>query len=1231
DYVEAHGTGTILGDPIEAGALGQVLGNGRDAASPLLLGSAKTNFGHTEAAAGVAGVIKVVTSMRHGVLPQSLNYTGPNPYIDFDRDHIEVIEDPREWPEYSGAPVAGVSGFGFGGTNAHVVVVAPEGAAPASDVLDAPRPELFDRTVAQDNGAGIGHLLPVSGLLPSRRRTAASDLAAWLGEKGAKATPDATARTLAGRNHGRSRGIVLAHDAEEAKAGLDRLAEGKKGAGIAVADSPDREGAVWVYSGYGSQHRKMGKELYGLSPLFAARLREIDEVIDYEAGWSLVEKILDDEQNFDLESAQVGITAIQIALTDLMFAAGLRPAAVVGQSMGEIAAGYATGGLSMEDALRVAAHRARLMGEGEELLPEDKLGAMAVIELGVVELEEFKVGHPEFAAVEPAVYAAPGMTTVGGPEKPVTDLVEYLEGEGKFARKMQVKGAGHTSMLDPILGELHAEITDIAPRPLHTPLYSTVDRGVVHQPGSVVHDADYFVRCTRHTVWFSDATGALFDEGHRTFIEFSPNPVALMPMMNTAFAHNAGESSLMFLLKRKEPSGDTLLTTIAELYARGADVDLAAFETPGTADGYADAPGVHWNLQRYWTEARPGGGAGRAGLPGARVALPDGRVAFSCSVSDVPSVDAVAEAAAAAVVPGSEVSAVESYGTLPTDGEVTTLVSRSLGGLSILVHTVAADGTSALAGEAFAPTLQGRPSDGAGNQSGAASGSAAATPPAQPTQPGIPTSRSGDAAADDSERWDPESGESAADRLRGIVSESMGYDIDDLPGELPLIDLGLDSLMGMRIKNRVEYDFDLPPLNVQALRDGSVDEVIALVEEMIEERHSGGAASTGEAEPESAPADPAPSDSATSDPATSSTGGGVGVAPRDASERMVFGTWATLTGSAPAGVTSELNEIDAETAQRIADRLVERSGAEITADQVAAAETLEPLANIVREVFETSVEGNIRVLRARPEGSQRPSVFVFHPAGGSSVVYEPLARRIPGDVPVYGVERIEGTLDERADAYVADITALADGHPVVLGGWSFGGALAFEVAHRLEQAGEVTVGHLELLDLVRPANPAPDTTEEMHARWDRYSAFAQKTYGIELPVPHDLLDEQGEEALIGMMTMFLQNTDASEHGLAAGVLEHQRASFVDTRILNTLDFERWSQVKAPVTLYKSEGMHEGAIELEPSFADIPADGGWDGVVDVELVQLAGDHLAVPDEPSIGIVGATVAEHLDELG
>ena len=174
--------------------------------------------------------------------------------------------------------------------------------------------------------------------------------------------------------------------------------------------------------------------------------------------------------------------------------------------------------------------------------------------------------------------------------------------------------------------------------------------------------------------------------------------------------------------------------------------------------------------------------------------------------------------------------------------------------------------------------------------------------------------------------------------MRAIVSESMGYDIEDLPGELPLIDLGLDSLMGMRIKNRVEYDFDLPPLQVQALRDGSVDDVIALVEQMIAERHADEGAGTaaggegGVAQQES--------DSDNGDAATDYTATGGGVAPRDASERLVFATWAKVTGKAAPGVTSELPSIDEEQARGIAERLSERSGAEVSADDVLAAETL---------------------------------------------------------------------------------------------------------------------------------------------------------------------------------------------------------------------------------------------------------------------------------------------------
>ncbi|MDN6400987.1 MAG: acyltransferase domain-containing protein, partial [Brachybacterium sp.] len=607
------------------------------------------------------------------------------------------------------------------------------------------------------------------------------------------------------------------------------------------------------------------------------------------------------------------ITAIQIALTDLMTGLGLRPAAIVGQSMGEIAGAYAAGGLSMEDAVTIACHRARLMGEGEKLLPEDKQGAMAVIELGVEDLVEFQKENPQFAAVEPAVYAAPGMTTVGGPAQPVADLVAHLEGEGKFARMLKVKGAGHTSMLDPILGELHAEIAGITPLPIHTPVYSSVDRGVVYQPGDTVHDADYFLRCTRYSVWLSDATGRLFDEGFRTFVEFSPNPVALSVR----------------------------------------------------------------------------------GVPGRRVALPDGRTAFAVAAAEVPSVDAVAEAAARAVVPDAVLAAVETYGSLPTEGEVTTLVARTLGGLSVQVYAMDGADESRLAGEAFAASPAGGMAAGVAGAAGAA-GASSVMPQTEPAAGQGAGARNALPSVDtDSERWTPESGQSVADRLRSIVSESMGYDVDDLPGELPLIDLGLDSLMGMRIKNRVEYDFDLPSLNVQALRDGSVDEVISLVEQMVQEKLDG-VTHTPAAEGAETAADAAPAAEA----AAAAASQGVGVAPRDASERMVFGTWASLTGAAPAGVTSALPQVDADTAAAIAARLSERSGAEISATQVAEAGTLEPLANLVRDVFETAVDGNIRVLRARPEGSDSPAVFVFHPAGGSSVVYEPLTRRLPADVPV---------------------------------------------------------------------------------------------------------------------------------------------------------------------------------------------------------------------------------------
>ena len=1217
DYIEAHGTGTILGDPIEATALGKTVGAGRDAANPALLGSAKSNIGHSESAAGIVGLIKVIEGMRHGIIPPSINFSEPNRYIDFDAEHLEVVEDPREWPEYSGSKVAGISGFGFGGTNAHVVVAEYTGrqtvakAQVAIDTREGDAGEEEPATVA----------LPVSGLLPSRRRHAAQNLADYIENEQLDHTGLLElARSLAGRNHGRTRAVVSANNAEDAIKRLRQVADGKVSLGIAAADAPASVGPVFVYSGFGSQHRKMAKDLMAVSPLFAERLAKLNETIDFEAGWSLLELIDDDAQTYNTETAQVAITAIQIALTDLLAHFGVRPAGVIGMSMGEIAAAYAAGGLKDTDALLIASHRARLMGEGEASLTPENQGAMAVVEMTAADIEA--LGND----IEPAVYAGPGMTTVGGPRQQVLDLVEKLEGEGKFARALNVKGAGHTSAVEPFLGELAAEIAGIEARPIHTTVFSSVDRGTVYQPGATIHTDEYWIRMTRQAVYFQDATEQALAAGHNQLVEISPNPVALMGMMNTAFSVGKPDAQLLISLKRKVDPSESLLDLLAKLYVTGSPVDFRnVFGTSAgntTGNTPVKAPFTQFKKQRFWTSARPSSGV--SGLPGTRVTLPDGKIAFATDADQAPSAVAILESAAAAVDARAQVVASEEHGVLPAQGEVTTVVDRNLGGLSIAVYTVVG-GLTQLVAEGFASTLD--------------LGGAPA-----PLQGVSAVPESQDSPADfisdgiEAVRWDPEK-ESVEERLATIVSESMGYDVSDLPRELPLIDLGLDSLMGMRIKNRVENDFQIPQLQVQALRDASLADVIVMVEEAVSETSSpsttpSSESSAEETEPTSETAagleeaaeamgelDAAEVADADIEPQTSKASG-VGVAPRDASERMVFATWATFTGAAAGGVTSELPAISDEQAAQIAERLTARAGVEVTAEQVKDAETLEPLSDRVREGLESEVEGNIRVLRE----ADGPAVFMFHPAGGTTVVYQPLMRRLGKDVAVYGVERLEGTLEERAAAYLDDIVKYARGRKVILGGWSFGGALAFEVALQLEMKHpEVEVAYISLLDTTQPSDPAPDTLEETKARWERYAAFAKKTYGLEFPVPYELLETAGEAAVMQMLEQLLATTDASEHGLAAGVLEHQRASFVDNQILSSIDFIRWVDVKAPVLLFRSERMHDGAIELEPRYAHIDPDGGWGAIVeDLKIVQLPGDHLAVPDEPVIGIV----AKHMD---
>ena len=1270
DYVEAHGTGTILGDPIEANALGAVLGNGRSGQAPTLLGSAKTNFGHLESAAGAAGLLKVVLAMQHDELPPTINFAGPNPYIDFDAARLSVVSEKAAWPRYSGSAIAGVSGFGFGGTNAHVVLseyTAPADTESSSD--DGGDAETGTATAASgsiaesmkaDAGARFediaepASIFVVSGSLPSRRRKAATRLADWLETQGDDLDLAAVSRTLARRNHARSRGAVLARTRTELVEGLRALAKGIEAPGVLSADAPASSGAVWVFSGFGAQHRKMAKQLYSANPMFRRHLDEVDQLIDFEAGYSIVEMVLDDSQTYEVENSQVGIFAIQVALINTFRDLGVAPGAVIGHSMGEVAAAYASGGLPLEEAVRVICVRSRLMGEAESAVSDEDAGAMALVEYSAEDVAKIIDEHPEFASIEPAVYAAPTHTTVGGRAKPVAEFVAWVEEQGKFARQLQVRGAGHTSDTDMLLGDLAAELAGLDARPLEVGLFSSVDKETFYPAGhEPVHATDYWVKGMRHSVWFTQAVRTAVEAGYTTFAEFNANPVAGMSVLATVFDAGLTEPALVHTLKRKESEVDSFLAALATHYVHGHPIDMGAVVDmifgPASAApdaaipaerGYAPVPGTRFERKRLWPKVTIGGGSSEGAMPGAHVALPDGRHAWQVQAHVVPSVDALIGLAAAVVAPGANITAINRPSVLPPSGVVTTTLTPHPGGASLQVHAHGAAGFELLAEAAVAGPLG--EGDGQGAEVPAGAGAAGAGVAGAAGLAGAEsTGNDGtDVLADDgvvemSSKWDPNSGEPASERLAAIIANSMGYDPSDLPRELPLIELGLDSLMAVRIKNRVEHTFSIPPLELQAMRDASFNDVNRMVDYAINNRDEldklAGDQATG-----GAPLDVAALDEASkneSGPAAD-TSGEADVAPRDDTERMAFGAWAMVTGKAAPGVLGAVGEVDPGHASALAERLSERTGGEISASDVMGVGNVAELADLLRPYTEAELDGFVRVLRkpdttADDGGQPHTPVFLFHAAGGSSLVYEPLVARLPKSTQVYGIERLEGSLAERAAEYVPVLREIAGDGPFVLGGWSFGGALALEVGRQLREAG-ASVGLVALLDTVQPSEPIPDTDDELVAKWRRYAEFARKTYGLDIEVPEDYLREHGEEGLFEMM---LGSLGGAANSMGGGVIEHQRASFVDNQILAGLDKADFADMgsNVPFVLYRAERMHEGAIELEPRYAKVDPDGGWgEYVSDLEVVQCRGDHLAIVDEPEVATIGKHLSQRLAAL-
>ncbi|GAT01657.1 polyketide synthase pks13 [Mycolicibacterium fortuitum subsp. acetamidolyticum] len=1380
DYIEAHGTGTILGDPIEADALGRVVGRGRDADKPALLGAVKSNVGHLESAAGAASLAKMTLSLANDKLPPSINYAGPNPYIDFDKEHLKVNDTVSDWPRYSGHAIAGVSGFGFGGANAHLVL---REVLPSDLVEPQPEPEAVEGKSASDeanavyvggvrmdeygefihdddeSGAGDGeypaydetnHELPgltdeakrlieearaqleaadaaepvkkvvplaVSAFLTSRKKIAAAELADWIdSEEGRASSLESIGRSLSRRNHGRSRAIVLAHDHDEAIKGLRAVAEGKQHPSVISADGPVTNGPVWVLAGFGAQHRKMGKELYLREPVFAEWINKVDAHIQDERGYSVVELILDDAIDYTnetceypIEVVQTVIFAIQVALGEFLKAHGAKPGAVVGQSLGEAAAAYFSGGLSLADATRTICSRAHLMGEGEAMLFGEYIRLMALVEYSA---DEIKTVFADYPGLEVCVYAAPTQTVIGGPPEQIDAIIARAEAEGKFARKLQTKGASHTQQMDPLLGELSAEIQGIEALTLQTAYFSTVHEGKFIRAGSEpIHDVEYWKKGLRHSVYFTHGIRNAVDNGHTTFLELAPNPVALMQVGLTTASAGLHDAQLIATLARKQDEVTSMVTAMAHLFVHGHDLDLRTLfprKSTGLAGAldFANIPPTKFKRKPHWLEAHFTGDSS-AVMPGNHVATPDGKHVWEFVSKGTADLAALVKAAAAQVLPDARLTASEQRAVPAEGARLVTTLTRHPGGASVQVHaridesfTLVYDAIVTRGGVATTlPTAVG-------------AGVVAEQVSAAPVQAEPEAEDDAEILSDNLtkgagmgagfEKWSPDSGETVAQRLGTIVGAAMGYEPEDLPWEVPLIELGLDSLMAVRIKNRVEYDFDLPPIQLTAVRDANLYNVEELIKYAIEHRDEvdqiaesqkgksaeeiaaeqsellGGASTVAELEaklaesghpladkaaeetgpdpaaeaaategleippPPTDPSGPAvpppPSDPSGPSKATAAAAAakvltqeavtealGADVPPRDAAERVTFATWAIVTGKSPGGIFNELPFVDVETATKLSERLSERAEGTVTVEQVRSAKTIEELSTIVRDQLEEGVvDGFVRTLRAPKEGSSHVPLFVFHPAGGSTVVYEPLMKRLPADTPVYGIERVEGSIEERAAEYVPKLLEMHKG-PFILAGWSLGGALAYACAIGLKQAG-ADVRFVGLIDCVRPGEPIDQSQAGMRARWDRYARFAERTFNVEVPeIPYEELEKLDDE---GQVKFVLEVVAQSGVQIPGGIIEHQRTSYLDNRALDTIEIQPY---EGHVTLYMADRYHDDAIVFEPAYATRQPDGGWgDYASDLEVVHIGGEHIQAIDEPYIAKVGAHMSEAINRI-
>ncbi|HLF78587.1 MAG TPA: SDR family NAD(P)-dependent oxidoreductase [Dehalococcoidia bacterium] len=577
-YVEAHGTGTPVGDPIEANAIGNALGVQRPNGDPLRVGSVKTNIGHLEAASGIAGLIKAAMLIKHRELAPNRNFNEPNPRIPFDELNLRVQQEAEAWPKGKNASVIGVNSFGFGGTNAHVV-------------LDR-APEAVEPEVTAAAPIKRGYLLPLS----ARNAPALEAVAKTFRQFRDPQVPlsDLVYTLGARRSHLEHRLALTVKSYDDLAERLDAFLAGESLAGVTsgrqVSGRTPR--LAFVFSGMGPQWWAMGRQLLENEPVFRKAVEECDELFKQHATWSLIEELTADESQSrmgETEFAQPTNFALQVGLAALWRSWGIKPDAIVGHSAGEVAAAYEAGILSLEDAVIVIFHRSRLQ--------QKATGTGRMLAVGLSADDALAEMNGNTSRVSLAALNSPRAVTLSGDADALEQIQRALEERKVFARMMDVTVPYHSHHMDALKDELFETLSSVTPRSSCVPYYSVVTGELID--GTEV-DAEYWWQNVRRPVRFAEALGKMLDEGFDAFLELSPHPVLSRSILEVQ-QERGSKIPVLPSLRRDADDQNMMLGSLGSLYTLGCAINWTSVNPDTrTIVNLADYP---WQRERHWDES----------------------------------------------------------------------------------------------------------------------------------------------------------------------------------------------------------------------------------------------------------------------------------------------------------------------------------------------------------------------------------------------------------------------------------------------------------------------------------------------------------------------------------------------------------------------------------------------------------------------------------------------------